>query len=40
MKQDEKIDVIKNVSKKVKESHEYLMLEVGDNAKRMDSLEM
>jgi hypothetical protein len=40
MKQDEKIDIVKNVAKKVREAHEYLMLEFGDNASRIDKLEM
>lgn len=40
MEQDQKINKIKNIVKKVKETHEYLLLEVNDNAARMDKLEL
>lgn len=40
MKLDKKIDINKNLAKKVKETHEFLMLEVNDNANRMNKFEI
>jgi hypothetical protein len=40
MKCDEKINKVNRVAKKVKETHEYLMLEVSDNATHLDKIDI
>jgi hypothetical protein len=40
MKQDEKILSIKGIVKKVGESHDFLMIEVTENAHRLDKVEL
>ena len=39
MAQDEKISKSKAMAKKVKETHEYLMLEVTENANHQDRID-